>query len=696
MTYARVLQKLLQEFFLSKGRGPMNAVEWSKLRKQAMELAGEGGKDPITGTTIRSAPKSLTSSKLDLPGIASLKQRSNIIPFPKQKKRGDYQKLSNKYFNPMSGAMMGKGRNIVKEGLAGLEKKMGPVDKQSWIKQKIQQNKDAIQRFKDKFIKKDKKTVEDFRDDGDFDPGGMAEGGIAPLVGEPTYAADFYDDREPFIYGGSAGLRMILKKIKKMVHGDKKGKRLFPKDLETKKLMEIGEKLDPRAVQVFKEQDTELRAEGLARIINALESDKRLMQMIEKNRSMGDSGLNFIMDKMGESMVPHIKYHKKGVKGIDQDILDLEMIRKKMLTKDRKLNAEGGRINFSGGGRAGLPAVTISTPSAMGPQMPNAAPQPQGIPGAQMQMNMMDLNQNKMMQTPYMPTGGQPYKGQFRKTFAGGGETQSSPQEIFVKVMTENYTPTPEEKEILAEYLKTENKADGGRMGFAGGGIGRRAFLKILGMLGIGAAGAKTGLIGLKSTKMAPKIAETITTTGSSTSMPPWFPSFVEKVLKKGDDITDTATTQERVIAAQTKLPNSQTDVYVEHDLVTGDTTVDIGMGKHGWGAGFHGQPARMILKKGEEITEGKNAGTRTADEFTVEEAEFTGGHPENVKFEESSYQNYGEHGSDFTELEEFATGQKAKNSKTGKQVWEADWDDSLPDDPEDFASGGIARMLGE
>ena len=549
MTYARVLQKLLQEFFLSKGRGPMNAVEWSKLRKQAMELAAQGGKDPITGLTIRSAPKSLMDTTKSLPNIqASGITASNVIPFrkPVQQKRGDYQKA-------MMGAMK---PTLKKEGLENLKGKIPEMDKQSWIKQKIQQNKDAIQRFKDKFTKKDKKTVEDFRDDGDLDPGGMAEGGIAPLVGEPTYAADFYDDREPFFYGG--------------------------------------------------------------------------------------------------------------------------------------------RINFSGGGRAGLPAVTISTPSAMGPQMPNAAPQPQGIPGAQMQMNMMDLNQNKMMQTPYMPTGGQPYKGQFRKPFAGGGETQASPQEIFVKVMTENYTPTPEEKEILAEYLKTESKADGGRMGFAGGGIGRRAFLKILGMLGIGAAGAKTGLIGLKSTKMAPKIAETITTTGSSTSMPPWFPAFVEKVLKKGDDITDTATTQERVIAAQTKLPNSQTDVYVEHDLVTGDTTVDIGMGKHGWGAGFHGQPVRMTLKKGEEITEGKNAGTREADEFTVEEAEFTGGHPENVKFEESSYQNYGEHGSDFTELEEFATGQKAKDSKTGKQVWEADWDDSLPDDPEDFASGGIARMLGE
>ena len=81
-----------------------------------------------------------------------------------------------------------------------------------------------------------------------------------------------------------------------------------------------------------------------------------------------------------------------------------------------------------------------------------------------------------------------------------------------------------------------------------------------------------------------------------------------------------------------------------------------------------------------------------------MEEAEFTGGHPENIKFEESSFNKYGEHGSDFSELEEFATGKVSKESKATKQVWEADWNDSLPDDGEGFgmASGGIARLLGE
>ena len=78
-----------------------------------------------------------------------------------------------------------------------------------------------------------------------------------------------------------------------------------------------------------------------------------------------------------------------------------------------------------------------------------------------------------------------------------------------------------------------------------------------------------------------------------------------------------------------------------------------------------------------------------------VEEAEFTGGHPENIKFEESTIEKYGEHGSDFTEVEKYATGKTTKGSKAQKEVWEADWDDSLPD-YEDYASGGLARMLGE
>ena len=53
------------------------------------------------------------------------------------------------------------------------------------------------------------------KDKGDWDPYGMAEGGIAPLVGEPTYAADFYDDRTPYKVGKIVkGVKKLLKKKK--------------------------------------------------------------------------------------------------------------------------------------------------------------------------------------------------------------------------------------------------------------------------------------------------------------------------------------------------------------------------------------------------------------------------------------------------------------------------------------------------
>ena len=111
------------------------------------------------------------------------------------------------------------------------------------------------------------------------------------------------------------------------------------------------------------------------------------------------------------------------------------------------------------------------------------------------------------------------------------------------------------------------------------------------------------------------------------------------------------------------------------------------------------------MLKKGEwiEPTKGKK-GIKTTDEFYIDEAEFTGGHPENVKFEESVSERFGDEVSDLTELEAFAKKtttkklHKAKGTKPkdveGPQY---DWDDVDPEDViGDYATGGLAAMLGE
>ena len=53
------------------------------------------------------------------------------------------------------------------------------------------ENKEAVERFKKNTIKLSPEEPDKFQ-----------YGGIAPLVGEPSYAADFYDDRTPMEEGG--------------------------------------------------------------------------------------------------------------------------------------------------------------------------------------------------------------------------------------------------------------------------------------------------------------------------------------------------------------------------------------------------------------------------------------------------------------------------------------------------------------
>ena len=238
------------------------------------------------------------------------------------------------------------------------------------------------------------------------------------------------------------------------------------------------------------------------------------------------------------------------------------------------------------------------------------------------------------------------------------------------------------------------------RKKFSGGGMGRRAFLKLMAALGLTGAAAKYGLPTLL--KKGPKVSKSLTQVPIKNikGMPAWFKPLVNKVIKEGTEVNSGA---ERVIAHKTKLPNSKTDVYVNQDLSTGDVWVDLGVEKHGFPDGKHGQPVRLDYKASEVIEPSYTKegdyfkGHKTKEEFNVEEAEFTGGHPENVKFEESTIEKFGDHGSNFDEVEMFATGKVKK--KTGKAKIKAErehWVDDRAPEADDFASGGLARMLGE
>jgi len=112
----------------------------------------------------------------------------------------------------------------------------------------------------------------------------------------------------------------------------------------------------------------------------------------------------------------------------------------------------------------------------------------------------------------------------------------------------ENYM---KEKFGLETMGKKIGLADGGRIGFAGGGDPRRRlFLKMIAGAGAGIAGLKSGLIGMggkEATKKA--VTETVKSAGSGTP-PPYFFRLVEKIKFMGDD---TLATTDKAIAKKYK-----------------------------------------------------------------------------------------------------------------------------------------------
>jgi hypothetical protein len=258
----------------------------------------------------------------------------------------------------------------------------------------------------------------------------------------------------------------------------------------------------------------------------------------------------------------------------------------------------------------------------------------------------------------------------------------------------------------------------------------RRKFLQAMGAGAAGVGAAKAGLFGLlKGSKSAVVKDLTSVPIKNIDGMPLWFKPLVNKVIAQGDDVSKRFATQERQIVHQSTLPDSKTPVIVTQDLNTGDVLVDIGMGKHGFKEGHLGQPVRLEYKAAEDIMSGPSdepfkVGVRdpllrikssvhedlvgsglkgdpktlslkpgkTKEEFWVEEAEFSGGHPENVKFEDVSIEKFGEHGSNFDEVEKFATG---KVKKVKKKQGTVGWSSTKYRYEGDMASGGRVPLSG-
>jgi len=204
--------------------------------------------------------------------------------------------------------------------------------------------------------------------------------------------------------------------------------------------------------------------------------------------------------------------------------------------------------------------------------------------------------------------------------------------------------------------------ANGGRAGFAGGGMGRRGFLKLLAGAGAGIAGLKSGLVNIMGKGAGKEVAKEVVKQSTSTP-PPYFFKLAEKIKNLGADATATT---ERVIAKSLKSKDGKSDYLLEEDMVTGDTIIKK-INKEG--DEMITDVQIMELRKGEVVKGKDGRPVRTPDQY--EEVTEANARIEGDVFNDPYY-------TDGIEIDDIMreVGEQAPSIKK--------------------ASGGIARMLGE
>ena len=262
--------------------------------------------------------------------------------------------------------------------------------------------------------------------------------------------------------------------------------------------------------------------------------------------------------------------------------------------------------------------------------------------------------------------------------------------------------------ELIQMLNRQEMRAEGGRIGYKDGpDMGRRTFLKILGGL------AAVPIIGkfIKPLKVGKTIKKVpIIQTENVPGKPEWFDTLVNKVIIEGDDVTKKFATGERQAIHQKDLPDGTT-VRVTQDMDDGAVRVE-----YESDANMFEDTVQMEYKKPlpDEGDPNPAAEFKTSESGIVGRAD--GPDDYSMDIEEVGGTSIKDLDSDVSKLKEYATGQKptikeivqSKRRKDRVKYYQSpdgqvDYvttrqGDYVPPEPEDFdfASGGIARMLGE
>ena len=276
-------------------------------------------------------------------------------------------------------------------------------------------------------------------------------------------------------------------------------------------------------------------------------------------------------------------------------------------------------------------------------------------------------------------------------------------------------------------YLLAEDTNE--RMPFK---MGRRAFLKLMGGVGAGIGALKAGALSMFGKGAGKQVAKEVITTPAAPGKPAWFDPLVTRIINEGEDVTKQFGYKERM-KVHTKPISETEEVTVYRDLDDGSVRVNYGSKlkidetkpyERGNISRASNDPDQvdLIVREGEVIepnlATGKG-GKKTKASFEASEAEPRAvGGPEDADIEFDGIRevdNVDDLMQDVSSLEEFATGKKLTGDKAAKakkkredyqrftedQVEQAEYLETKygpgPDEaPDDFASGGLAKMLGE
>ena len=253
----------------------------------------------------------------------------------------------------------------------------------------------------------------------------------------------------------------------------------------------------------------------------------------------------------------------------------------------------------------------------------------------------------------------------------------------------------------------TEDFATGGRAGFDEGGMTRRTFLKILGGL------ASIPIVGkiLKPVKIGKTVSKVpVIKTAPVEGKPEWFDSLVNKVIVEGDDVTKRFATGERQTIHQKTLDDGSV-VRVTEDTDQGAVRVEYESSEN-----VFGDPVQMEYKRPlpDEATPDPRAEFTTAESGPVGRA--SGPEDYEIEIDEVGGTSISDLDSDVSKLKEYATGKKPTIKEMMQNKRRKDKAAAISEDSQaqsdavirrqgdytdddfspDFASGGIAGMLGE